>query len=298
MLIRLRTTAVLAGMCMLGGIALPAQGTVVTSYDFTGDSTDNWGWGAKSDANSQLSGTDQMTYTYLGSMASGLNAKGYVTHTITDAATVFPDGTGSITMRLRVDLSGYTTGSPEDYGGIPLMELGNVQGNKSQYLGLGGGYISKIGITGWKGPNQFRFNVANSIRFANGAAQTTSAINLGADPDFPLIYDLTLTTTVTGSPGAWVVETSGTATGPTKSDGTVGTITIPTAILNSTDANWGGLKHANAYRVGISGGGIGLTADDWVSFDNFAVDPIPEPTSFGLVGAGALLLGARRRRHA
>lgn len=296
MLTRIRTTAVLAGMCVLGGIALPAQGTVVTSYDFTGDSTDNWGWGAKSDANSQLSGTDQMTYTYLGSMASGANAPGYVTHTITDAATVFPDGTGSITMRLRVDLSGYTTGSPEDYTGTTLMELGNKSGNKSSYLKTDGGVISKIGVTGWKGPNEFRFNVSNSMQYANGALQTTGAIGLGADPDFPLIYDLTLTTTVTGGPGAWVVETSGTATGPTESDGTIGTITIPTAVLNSTDGSWGGLKDANAYRVGISGGGLGVTADDWVSFDNFAVAPIPEPTSLGLLGAGVLLLGARRRR--
>lgn len=278
----------MSGLMLAGQSAL--AGTISTTHDFTGTSTTNWGWDSKTDTNTQLSGTNEMRYTY-----AAPNGKSYVTNTITDAATVFPNGTGTITMKLRVDLSHYPTGI-SDFSGPQLMTLGDSVGNKNSFTG--GGMISEFNIAGLNNPGEYRFGTHNSMQYSQGSYGGSSTISVGANPAFALVYDLTLVATVTGSAAtSWTITTDGSATGPIDTLGTIGTITIPTITKTAVNIGWTGLAAANAYYVGDNGyQGTGASAGSYITFDSFSANLIPEPASLGLLALGGLMMVHRGRR--
>lgn len=246
------------------------SGSVKAEEPFTGGPDSNWGWEEKRDPKDQLSGTDQMTYTFLGANESGLNEKSFVTDTVKDAARLFPRGTGTITMKVRVDLTNYPTGA-KDFQGPAVMELASSVGNKSAFTKAG--TISQVFVTGFNNPGQLRFMVMNSLQFAGAKGSETRVVDFGTNPNgIPLIFDLTLKVTVSGTPGALTLETSGTVEGPVDSKGTMGKLEFPAAKTTAA-AGWTGLKEVNAYRVGVAGAwGKGVTAGNSITWDSFSAE--------------------------
>ncbi|MFA7237954.1 MAG: PEP-CTERM sorting domain-containing protein [Phycisphaeraceae bacterium] len=286
------------GLAVMGGLLLAGQsamaGSIYVSHDFTGDSSTNWGWDSKVDPNSQLGGTNQLTYTYGES-----NAASYISSTITDGGTVFPDGTGTVVITFKLDVSHYPTGT-FDYNGGPVPTVAEIAapGNKGN---LPAGSIASINLTGNNVPGQYRFGHGTAVTFGGGTAQLSNIYQFytaGSPPTFALAFDVTWTVAISGSATtSWTVTSDVTLHGPINTSGTLGDIVIPTSTATRVDSTFHGWGSVTAYNVGSSGGkGTAVAPGDYILIDSFSAVAIPEPATLGLLALGGLLMIGRGKR--
>jgi len=270
--------ALIAGLALSAG---QAAANINFASDFTGDAGDNWGWASKTDPNGQLGGTNELTYTYAAD-----DADAWLDQPISDTS-IFPDGTGTVQIELTVDLSNYPTGD-SDFTGPTLAEI-TSSGNKS---GFNGGMIAGLEVDGFNNPGDYRFGHSAAVRFWGGGSSNTGVVNVGANPNFPLVYDVLWTVTISGDDATgWTIESEIEAEGPIDSSGTIGLLTDTTS-FSRVDAGFDGWASATGYRVGVNRGGTATAPGDSITFDNFRA--VPEPASLALIGLGGLMLLRRR----
>lgn len=250
------TSALLVVMFL---VVASAHASILFNSSFNGSRADRWGWASYTDTGNQLNGTDVLNYN-----GASINQSAWVEQPITDTS-ILPDGTGMVTIRMKIDLSKWQGGTydfqPSVFGDIASI------GNKSAFSG---GAISQISIAGFNRPGQFRFGVNNAIVYWSSNITYTNVVDVGASPNFPLVYDIVWRTTISGNASVgWTVATSLDATGPINSAGNIGTISTGNSFSYATPL-FNGWASATAYRVGLSPLSNSLTLGESIAIDNFS----------------------------
>ena len=169
-------------------------------------------------------------------------------------------------------------------------------------------------ITGWTEP------VGDARTFGTGTPQTGIVIHLNNDKaaftvqndlgtaieaskTYTISYDYGNADSTAPLTGTWTVE-FGTLNGGTFTALATDTNTVQKT--NGNHLNFGsGDEVADSFQyvsgTSVSGDNLAIRASvdggiEWMGFDNFTVDVVPEPATMSLLGIGGLLALVRRRR--
>ncbi len=276
-------TSIAVGATLVCACSLHAA---LFTSDFSGSKP--WNFDAIADPSNQLWGTGELIYS-----GAVHNVSAYVTKDI-NGATVFPDETGALILKLKLDLSEFPTAS-SDFTGPALVEIA-TSGNKSSFS-TSLGKLYTFSMSGFNTPGQYRFghSVAWIFWSSGGGNASTGAITTDNRPAFPLVYDMLAIITVSGNDtDGWLVHAKTDITGPVDAVGTIGLQTMTSAYLY-VNSSINGLKSITGLRVGGSRGTLATGPSDRLVLDDVELSLVPEPASALLL---AVMAAAAWRRRA
>ncbi|MGC9420232.1 MAG: hypothetical protein ACP5EN_14820 [Rhodovulum sp.] len=260
----------------------------IFSSDFSGAAP--WNFDSETDPNSQLGGSDQLTYGW-----AAANDKSWVQKAV-DLSTL-PE-TGTLKLSGVVNLDGVTFGT-SDFDKRTFAEIGVSSGNKSSFDGTGSLYT--LGVGGWNNPGQFSFGQNLAVRFWGGTGGQAGNLVLAGD----IAWESTITISGDDTIG-WTIDATTVFTG----DITVNNVAVGTASMTGTytriDTGFNGWQSVDKIRAGLAPDLNAPKADSpevlatgTFVMEGIAFAAVPEPSTFalyaGFCALGLILLRRRMR---